>query len=106
MPVVNLRDLAEVVIEETSKKYDLSPKEIKIQTIGLRPGEKMFEELMTEEEAERAEELEKMFRIHPFVESSFYINEEEIKGYSTDSSKTQALSKEQLRQLILNEKLI
>lgn len=106
MPVVNLRDLAEVVIEETRKKYDLSWGEIEIETIGLRPGEKMYEELMTSEEAMRAEELDEMFRIYPFVKSYPEINKHDVKLYSTDSSKVQALSKEELRKLILSEELI
>lgn len=103
MPVVNLQDLAEVVIEEMSKKHDFSKEEIEIETIGLRPGEKMYEELMTKEEAERAEELDEMFRIYPIVNKIFKKN---ISEYSTDSSKVKALNKEELRHLILSENLI
>ena len=107
MPVVNLKDLAEVVIEETRKKYNLPwDEEIKIETIGLRPGEKMYEELMTKEEAMRAEELDEMFRIYPFVQSYPKVNLNNISEYSTDSSKAKALSKEELRQLILSDNLI
>ncbi|NLK97479.1 MAG: polysaccharide biosynthesis protein, partial [Epulopiscium sp.] len=107
MPVVNLKDLAEVVIEETRKKYNLPwDEEIQIETIGLRAGEKMYEELMTKEEAMRAEELDEMFRIYPFVKSYPSIDNYDISEYSTDSSKVQALSKEELRELILSEKLI
>lgn len=106
MPVVNLKDLAEVVIEATREKYGLFREKIEIQTIGLRAGEKMFEELMTKEEAVRAEELEEMFRIYPFIDSCFYASKDEFNCYSTDSSKVKALSKEELRQLILKEKLI
>lgn len=104
MPVVNIKDLAEVVIEETCKKYDLPREEIKIEYIGLRPGEKMYEELMTKEEGERAEELEEMFRIYPITRAG--INITGINGYSTDSSKVKALNKEEIRNLILREDLI
>lgn len=104
MPVVNIKDLAEVVIEETCKKYDLPREEIKIEYIGLRPGEKMYEELMTKEEGERAEELEEMFRIYPITRAG--INITGINGYSTDSSKIKALNKEEIRNLILREDLI
>jgi len=104
MPVVNIKDLVEVVIEETCKKYDLPREEIKIEYIGLRPGEKMYEELMTKEEGERAEELEEMFRIYPITRAG--INITGINGYSTDSSKVKALNKEEIRNLILREDLI
>ncbi|NLJ87379.1 MAG: SDR family NAD(P)-dependent oxidoreductase [Epulopiscium sp.] len=104
MPVVNLKDLAEVVIEETCKKYDLPKEEIKIENIGLRPGEKIYEELMTKEEGERAEELEEMFRIYPI--SKVELNDKGINEYSTDSSKVKALTKEEIRNLILKENLI
>jgi len=104
MPVVNIKDLAEVVIEETCKKYDLPREEIKIEYIGLRPGEKMYEELMTKEEGERAEELEEMFRIYPITRAG--INITGINGYSTDTSKVKALNKEEIRNLILREDLI
>lgn len=104
MPVVNLKDLAEVVIEETCKKYDLPKEEIKIENIGLRPGEKIYEELMTKEEGERAEELEEMFRIYPISKAE--LNDKGINEYSTDSSKVKALTKEEIRNLILKENLI
>lgn len=63
MPVVNLKDLAEVIIDETAKKIKISPDGIQIDEIGLRPGEKMYEELMTQEEAKDAFELPDMFVI-------------------------------------------
>ena len=66
----------------------------------------MYEELMTKEEAMRAEELDEMFRIYPFVKALPVVNKHDISEYSTDSSKVQALSKEELRQLILSDNLI
>jgi FlaA1/EpsC-like NDP-sugar epimerase len=51
MPIINLKNLAYVVIEETSEKYSLDISKIKIHTIiGLGSGEKVYEELMIEEE--------------------------------------------------------
>lgn len=61
MPVVNLKDLAEVIIEETVKELNVGVGAIELQEIGLRPGEKMYEELMTAEEAKDAYELPDMF---------------------------------------------
>lgn len=59
MPVVSIGDLARAVVE-------LSGKEVKFKTIGLRPGEKMYEELMSEEESVRALETDDLFIILPF----------------------------------------
>ncbi|MCD1260834.1 SDR family NAD(P)-dependent oxidoreductase [Paenibacillus athensensis] len=61
MPVIVLRDLAEVVVQETTKKLNINPKDISFREIGLRPGEKMYEELMTDEEAKYALEFSDMF---------------------------------------------
>ena len=54
MPVINLKDLVDVTIEEVSKKYNINSEQIKIKEIGLRPGEKLYEELMTFEESKNA----------------------------------------------------
>ena len=63
MPVIRLKDLAETIIEETAKKMNITSDSVEIVEIGLRPGEKMFEELMTIEEAKDALELPEMFVI-------------------------------------------
>lgn len=63
MPVICLRDLTEVIVAETAPKLGLEAANIEIQEIGLRPGEKMYEELMTIEEAKDAYELPDMFVI-------------------------------------------
>src|SRR5690606_35776618 len=47
MPVIRLGDLVEVIREEMSRRYGLTQEEMKTEVIGLRPGEKMYEELMT-----------------------------------------------------------
>jgi len=58
MPVVKMKDVAKAVSSYFGG--------IEIHTIGKRPGEKMYEELMTEEESMRALEFEDMFAILPF----------------------------------------
>lgn len=64
MPVVRIADLAEALIETVSEKYKLSDK-VAIKYIGLRPGEKRYEELMTIDEQLVALESENMFIIPP-----------------------------------------
>ena len=65
MPVVRLGDLADVILDKYTKKYGYKKQQIKKKIIGLRPGEKMFEELMIESEAEMAFETDDMLIIPP-----------------------------------------
>jgi len=67
MPVVTVKDLADVVIEEYAEKYGLKKEQINTRIIGPRPGEKLFEELMTESEAELAFETKDMLIIPPQI---------------------------------------
>jgi len=62
MEVIQIKDLAEVMIEMLApEKKD----EIEIKEIGAKAGEKLYEELMTEEETGRAIELQEMFAVLP-----------------------------------------
>ena len=63
MPVIRVGDLVDVVIEETCRKYDIPAGEVRREEIGLRFGEKMFEELMTIEESKFGFELPDMYAI-------------------------------------------
>lgn len=56
MPAVRIKDLAEVMIQELAPKYGYAPKNITLKTSGIRPGEKLYEELLTEHEASRTYE--------------------------------------------------
>jgi FlaA1/EpsC-like NDP-sugar epimerase len=51
MPVINIHDLAQVLIDEFASLYGFS--NVKIREIGCRAGEKLYEELITEEESAR-----------------------------------------------------
>jgi len=65
MPVIRIQDLAEVMIRELAPRYSLDPSNIKIKVIGTKPGEKMYEELMSQEETRRAWELTRYFVVLP-----------------------------------------
>ena len=67
MPTVNIADLAEVLIEELAPQYGYKAEDIEIKIIGTIPGEKMYEELMTEDEATRSLEREDMFIVVPLI---------------------------------------
>ncbi len=65
MPVIRIKDLAEVMIQELAPLYGHNPEDIEIVTIGTKPGEKMYEELMSLEETRRAVELPRYFAVLP-----------------------------------------
>ncbi|MDD3223519.1 MAG: polysaccharide biosynthesis protein [Clostridium sp.] len=111
MPVILLEDLAQVVIEETCSKYHIDMVKIKLKIIGLRAGEKMYEELMTEEESQYAYDLDNMFAVTPvsFDRNKYeklYSNNKQIKIRSYTSKDQVTLDKEELRNLIRKQNLI
>lgn len=61
MPALKILDLAEALIEEYAKQFGQDPKKIKIKQVGKRPGEKLFEKIVTRTEAEQALELKDMY---------------------------------------------
>ena len=65
MPVVRIQELAEIMIQELAPLYNHQPEAIQIDTIGVKPGEKMYEELMNLEETRRAWELTNYFVVLP-----------------------------------------
>jgi len=65
MPVVKIEDLAKAMISNLASKYGKSPDEIKIVEIGTKPGEKLYEELMSDEETRRSLELNNYFSVTP-----------------------------------------
>lgn len=65
MPVIRIRDLAAVMIELLAPGFGHDPSKIEIMEIGAKPGEKLYEELMSGDEACRSLELSDMFVIKP-----------------------------------------
>lgn len=65
MPVIRIKDLAQIMIQELAPAFRHDPSKIEIVTIGTKPGEKMYEELMSIEESRRAVELPRYFAVLP-----------------------------------------
>jgi len=65
MPVIRIVDLAEVMIQDLAPRYGHRPEDIGLKNIGSKPGEKMYEELMNQEEVRRSIELEQYFAVIP-----------------------------------------
>jgi FlaA1/EpsC-like NDP-sugar epimerase len=65
MPALRIGDLAKAMIGELAPQYGYNPQSIKVQISGKRAGEKVYEELLTADEAMNASETEDMFIISP-----------------------------------------
>lgn len=70
MPVVRIIDLARAMIAELAPRHGIDPANIEIQYIGTKPGEKMYEELMNDEETRRTLELERYFVVSPALRAT------------------------------------
>ena len=86
MPAIRIEELAEVMIEELAPLYGYRPGQIKRDTIGVKPGEKLYEELINAEETRRSLELKKYFVILPAFRSVYSHIDYEYPG--TISNKT------------------
>jgi len=71
MPVVRIPDLAEVMIKLLAPKYGYTPEDINTVEIGMKAGEKLYEELMADQEVHRSLELKDMFVVTPAFKSLF-----------------------------------
>lgn len=65
MPVVAIPDLAQVMIDELAAGFGHESERIGIETIGTKPGEKLYEELLSDEETRRSLELDRYFVVLP-----------------------------------------
>jgi len=109
MPTVLLDDLVQVVIEEVQKKYGITG-DIVRHEVGLRVGEKRYEELMTEDEIAMAWETPQMFIIpSAFREThaeNFYPDAQRIQHCVVSSQQETPICRETLREWIREEGLI
>lgn len=107
MPVIVLRDLVAIIAEETCRKYGVDIQEITIEEIGMRPGEKMYEELMTYDESLIAWELPGMFVIPSTRENrNKYENAVKAKTGTYSSADQQVILLDEVRKLVLDQGLV
>ena len=91
MSAVNVVDLAEVMIEELAPKYGYATEDIDVKIIGKRFGEKMYEELVTEDEALYVEDKGNLFILNS--KKKIYSGEK----FYYDSDSVEKLSKDEIR---------
>jgi UDP-N-acetylglucosamine 4,6-dehydratase len=109
MPVVKLGDLVDIIVETYAEKYNYKKGSIEKKIIGLRPGEKMYEELLTETEAPYAFETDTMLIIPPQIEmpsitytTSDYPNARSSSFHRYSSKDIKPISKEEIRRLLFS----
>lgn len=107
MPLIKLADLVEVVSGEMKRLYDIQD-EIVVETIGLRPGEKRFEELMTDDEARISFETEQMYILPPPFggRGRRYPEQIEATQQAPYPREVDAISQVVLREWLFNESLL
>lgn len=113
MPAIRIKDLATVMINELSSKFNHNPEDIKIKIIGSKPGEKLYEELMSHEETRRTVELKQYFAVLPAFRSLYrniayeYPNMRATKVNNPyNSSNEPVMTQEELRQFLLDNNLM
>lgn len=99
MPAVRIGDLAEAMIEELAPKYGHDPIKIPVEIINARAGEKIYEELMTEDESKKATESDDMFVIWPsLTEEQFRVRKVARRNYASKGQNL--LTKEEIKALL------
>jgi UDP-N-acetylglucosamine 4,6-dehydratase/5-epimerase len=73
MKAMRITEVADVFIQVLAPKYGHEPDSISTEIIGIKPGEKIREELMTESEQRRAYETEDMLIIAPEMEKLSHV---------------------------------
>jgi len=105
MPAVRIIDLAKAFIDIFAEKFGYNPSDIKIQTIGRRPGEKMHEELMTELESQHAIDLGEFYVILPEMLLAKYrvsLNWVQRPTFRYSSDTTEILDLETIKKLLID----
>jgi FlaA1/EpsC-like NDP-sugar epimerase len=113
MPIVRIVDLAKVMIQELAPHYGFKPAEIEVKVIGSKAGEKLYEELINDEETRRTIELPRYFVVLPAFKSVYepveYYYPEAIEA-SVDtpynSAAGPAMTQNELRHYLLKHHLL
>ena len=112
MPAIRVTDLIEVMVRERAPKHGFRPGDIVVKVVGKRPGEKLYEELMNDEEIRRSVELEQYFVVRPAIMSESLESEAyESKDYGKpqvpyNSANVEPLSHDELANLLRRSALI
>lgn len=112
MPIIEIKDLAHAMIDIIKEKEKIY-RDIKIKIIGAKAGEKLYEELINEEEVRRTVEIEDFFAVLPAFKSVYKDIEYTFNGieqkpvskiYRSDLEPSMNL--DELKTYLINNKLI
>ena len=113
MPIVRIADLARVMIDELAPHYGHNAEDIAIEVIGSKPGEKLYEELLSDEETRRTVELERYFSVLPAFQNVYSDAVYDYPGMGTvgvdgayNSDALDAMSVSELRNFLLDNQLL
>jgi FlaA1/EpsC-like NDP-sugar epimerase len=113
MQVISIMDLAEVMIELLAPYYGHDPNSISIKLIGAKPGEKLYEELISSEEIGRSLELEDMFVVLPAFRSIYHDIDYTYAGaagqtlaHPYNSSQELPMNKDAIKAFLFNNRLL
>jgi FlaA1/EpsC-like NDP-sugar epimerase len=108
MPVLAIGDLIQALIRIYAPRFGRRPEDVPVQVIGLKAGEKLYEALMTPEEALCAEEMPGHFRVQPWqpvpAERLSKVGAGISGGY--DSADQALLSVDEIIELLHDQKLV
>lgn len=85
MPAIRIEDLARAMTESIAPRYGHDPNSIEIETIGMKPGEKIYEELMSAEEVRRSVELDRYYSVLPAFRGIYRTISYDYQDASADS---------------------
>jgi len=112
MPVIKVIDLVNILIEEYAPKVGQSPEEIDIQYIGVKSGEKLYEELMTEDESSRCIKIDWIYAILPqlkelaHIDVSLYPDAKPVDDIVLKSKDYKPISREEIKKILVASQLI
>lgn len=112
MDVLRPVDLGKAMAEMLAPKLGFKAEDIEFKIIGPKPGEKLFEELMTEEESKRALETEGLFVVLPEIKelcslsNGNYAKMSKAGKASYSSNAQKLLSVEEVKELFSREKIL
>ncbi|MDD5503057.1 MAG: SDR family NAD(P)-dependent oxidoreductase [Candidatus Thermoplasmatota archaeon] len=102
MRAFRLGDLLEVMLERIAPKLGIAPHSIKVEQVGLVPGEKMHEDLINATEAKRTYELDGMYAVlGKDASASSYGKIKAVKIEAYTSKDARLLSKDEIERMVL-----
>jgi len=102
MPTFDVQTLAETMIDGYAPAVDIDPETIEIEIIGPRPGERMHEKLVSEDELQTTVELSDMYVIYPEIDLENYQQYEDTTSLGSEytSASKEPMSSAELLDMI------